>query len=152
MNMPIDWPKLHLQNTLRSIDRSCPSFSSPLPLRNWRYKWFQRALTRQLWSSLILRTEHFPKTTMNPDDWNLGRTLRANSGCAIQERFLPTIPKVFDLRRSGLPHEGSPWRGVWKPLRSMIIGLQAHISMVLLAYNVKGCLILRKGMWQVPIM
>ena len=25
--------------------------------------------------------------------------LCANSGCAIQERFLPTIPKVFDPRR-----------------------------------------------------
>ena len=33
---------------------------------------------------------------------------------------------------------------VWKPLRGVIIGPQAHTSKVLLAYNAEGCPILRK--------
>ena len=35
--------------------------------------------------------------------------------------------------------------GVRKPLRGAIIGPQAHMSGVLLAYNVEGCLILHEG-------
>lgn len=76
-------------------------------------------------------------------------TLCANSSYVIQERLLLTIPKVFDPPWSGLHHEGSPWKGVWKPLRGMIIGPQAHTNRVLLVYNAKGCPILHEGMWQV---
>ena len=79
-----------------------------------------------------------------------GSTLRADSECALQEGLLPTIPKVFDSRWSGLRHEGSPWRGMRKPFRGTITGPQTHTSRILFAYNAKGCLILCEGMWQVP--
>ena len=42
--------------------------------------------------------------------------------------------------------------GVRKPLRGAIIGPQAHMSGVLLAYNVEGCLILHEDIWQVPML
>ena len=81
-----------------------------------------------------------------------GNTLRADSRCTLQERILSTIPKVFDPRQSKLHHKGSPWKGVRKLLRSAFIGSQAHTSRVLLAYNAEGYPILRKSMWQVPML
>ena len=62
---------------------------------NGDYRWFQRALTRQLRSSLTLRMRHFPKTPMIESS---GNTFCADSEYTIQERFLPIVPKVFDPR------------------------------------------------------
>lgn len=89
---------------------------------------------------------------MNPDDWRFEQHAYAESRCNIQERLHSIIPKVFVLKRSKLLNEGSPWMGVWEPLRGMIVGPQAHKNRVLLAHTTEGCPILCESMWQMPIL
>ena len=79
-------------------------------------------------------------------------------GCQSQPQYVgvcenhPQYEGVFNPRQSRLRYEGSPWGGVRKPLRGTIIGPQAYMSGVLLAYNAEGCQILYEDMWQVPML
>ena len=124
-NMLIDWPRPHLPNTWLSIIKYYPSPTTPLPLRNSKYKWYQQVLVGGLLSPPTLRIGHFRRTITRPEGWKFGhRTM------CWWERFLPTIPKMFDPQQSKLHHEGSPWKGVWKPLEGAIVGPQVCTTRV----------------------
>ena len=68
-------------------------------------------------SPLTLRMGCFRRITMCLEGWKFD-----HHAMCWWERFLPTIPKMFDFRWSRLHHEGIPWRGVWKPFEGVIIG------------------------------
>ena len=63
----------------------------------------------------------------------------ANKRCSLQKRILTTVPKVFELRGSGLRNEKSSRGYLWKPLRGTVVGAQDDPSWVLLANYAERC-------------
>ena len=76
-------------------------------------------------------------------------TICDNQGCLIQERFLSSIPEVFEPWGSRLRNERSSRGDLWKSLKGTIVSAQIDPSWVLLAHYAQGRPSLRQGLRQV---
>ena len=73
----------------------------------------------------------------------------ANKRCALQKRILATVPKVFELRGSGLCNERSSRGYLWIPLKGTVLSAQDDPSWVLLANYAERRTSLRQDLRQV---
>ena len=70
--------------------------------------------------------------------------------CPLQKRFLTSISKASNPRRTRLCHKRSTRRGMQKPLGDMLTHTQVDTGWILLAYYAERCPILCEGVRQVP--
>ena len=73
----------------------------------------------------------------------------ANKRCALQNRILATVPKVFKPRGSRLRNERSSQGYLWKPLGGTVVSAQVDPSQVLLANYAERRTSLRQDLRQV---
>ena len=134
-NMLIDWPGPHLTNTWLSVIRHYSSPNTPLPLRNWKYKWYQQVLIGRFQSPPTLRMGHFRRTTTHPEGWKFGhRALcwweRPHLRCSIPDEVDYVMREVHEgvcenhLRARLLVHKlvwaGYHWPSMQKDAQSYV--------------------------------